>query len=345
MIASNSQVQKSHTFLKVLLLLIIPLLGIRLLGLINILPIQGRAGEMLLRIQDGVTIFLGIMIEAVPFLLLGVVVSALMGVYVKEEMLFKSLPKNRFLLLILLSFIGAVFPVCECGNIPVARRLILKGLPVAGAITFLLAAPVINPVVLLSTWAAFSFDIRIVFYRFGFTLLIAVIIGFLFSFNRKSEELLQEETLLLCEHSRAFTSSKGFKEKMNRALHIIYTEFFEMGQILVLGAALAAFTQTLIPREVLLKLGQGPIISIISLMILAFVISICSTVDAFFALSYANTFTNGSLLAFLVFGPMMDIKSTLMMLTTFKVKTVVWIIILSAQLTLLLTLFLNLRVG
>ncbi|MCC6643659.1 permease, partial [Candidatus Peregrinibacteria bacterium] len=133
-----------------------------------------------LKMQDSVTIFMGVVLGALPFILFGVIVSAALAHFVKEETLLKLMPKNRWLALIVACLMGFLFPVCECGNIPVARRLIRKGIPVNVAITFLLAAPVFNPITVISTWAAFSFMPEIVFFRLLFTFIIAVTIGLVF---------------------------------------------------------------------------------------------------------------------------------------------------------------------
>jgi hypothetical protein len=113
---------------------------------------------------------------------------------------------------------------------------------------------------------------------------------------------------------------------------------------LVLGSAIAAIVQVGIPREIIVGLGQGPVSSIVAMMILAVVVSICSTVDSFFALSFASTFTSGSLLAFLVFGPMIDLKGIGLMLTIFKKKAIVYLFLLAGQLTFLSCLLINLHV-
>ena len=122
-------------------------------------------------------------------------------------------------------------------------------------------------------------------------------------------------------------------------------ELRELGAVLVIGSAIAAFVQVAIPREVILSLGQGPVTSILAMMALAWVVSICSTVDSFFALSFASTFTSGALLAFLVFGPMIDLKNISLLLTVFKGRAIVYLFVLAAQLTFLLTLVMNLYTG
>ena len=138
--------------------------------------------------------------------------------------------------------------------------------------------------------------------------------------------------------------SKPLPEKLRFLLDNIVQELRELGGVMVLGSGIAAAIQVFAPRELILSLGAGPISSILAMLVLAAVVSICSTVDAFFALSFASTFTSGSLLAFLVFGPMIDIKGVGLMLSIFKPKALIYLFFLAGQLTLLFTLFLNLHV-
>jgi uncharacterized membrane protein YraQ (UPF0718 family) len=134
----------------------------------------------------------------------------------------------------------------------------------------------------------------------------------------------------------------GFRVGVERALVIAADEFFEMGRYLVLGSLLAALMQTLIPQSLLLTVSAGPVLSVITLMTLAVILSICSTVDAFIALAFVGTFTTGSILAFLVFGPMVDIKSALMYLGVFRKRTVAYLILLPLMMTLLAAVCINL---
>src|SRR5690606_33072362 len=127
--------------------------------------------------------------------------------------------------------------------------------------------------------------------------------------------------------------------RVQRALRVAADEFFEMGRYLVIGSALAALMQTLVPQSVLTSLGAGPLVSVLVLSALAFVLSVCSTVDAFISLSFVNTFSAGSILAFLVFGPMVDIKSTMMFLGVFRRKIVAYLILLPLLLTTLIAVF------
>ncbi len=339
------------------------------------------------QLNSAFTLFLSLLVEAVPFLLLGVLFSGLLLFFVDERKLVKLMPQNPLLGAFVGSCVGFLFPVCECGNVPVARRLLMQGVPSPVAIGFLLAAPTINPVVFWATWTAFRDQPEIVFMRVGFSLFIATIIGWVFSTQKdlrpllqpsvalsipalrpKSKEagskaaetspLLQSGTYFLGQSDRvidpvelqasmaaANTAGKPLAYKFNLLLENTVQEMRELGGVLVLGSAIAAIIQVFVPREIILSLGQGPVTSILAMMLLAAVVSICSTVDSFFALSFASTFTTGSLLSFLVFGPMIDLKGIGLMLSIFKPRAIFYLFALAGQLTFLLTLFVNLYVS
>ncbi len=314
--------------------------------------------EIWLKAQDGVTIFMGIVVGALPFVLLGVLLSAFLAHYVREERLLALFPRSRFWAVLTACFIGFLFPVCECGNVPVARRLIRKGVPVYAAMAFLLAAPVINPVTIFSTWAAFSFFPAMVWWRVGLTLLIAMTVGLIFSYHPEQSVLLADsgkkhcgndhcdhhcEDILSLSKSRVPANEKW--RRFGGFVVAIAGEFVEMLSALVMGALFAAAIQVFLPREVIVSLGQGQFLSILSMIFLAVVISVCSSVDAFIALSYAGTFTMGSILAFLVFGPMIDLKSIWMLKTIFNWKTLWQMIGIILLLTILFATIYNLYLG
>jgi hypothetical protein len=300
------------------------------------------------RFQTFVTIFLGIFIEAVPFLLAGSAVSGLIEVFVDKSALARLIPKQPLPAALVGSVLGFAFPVCECGVVPVTRRLYQKGLPLPVGVAFLLAAPVVNPVVILSTYAAFGWG-SILIGRLVFSILIAFLVGLLFSFA-KPEDILLPETLEQIQQDALLAETPNSKSaplgaRLWQALAIGADDFLDMARYLIVGSLLAAGMQTIVPQSTLLALGTGPIISIVVMMVLAFVLSICSTVDAFVALSFTNTFTTGSILSFLVFGPMVDIKSSLMFMGIFKRRVVAYLIILPLLFTLVISIFINLNLG
>lgn len=298
------------------------------------------------RFRTFVTIFLGILVEALPFLLAGSVVSGLIEVYVGHGALDRFLPRRPLPAAFVGALLGFAFPVCECGVVPVTRRLYQKGLPLSVGVAFLLAAPVVNPIVLVSTYAAFGWG-PVLWGRLGFSILIAFAVGLLFTAARPAEVLLPAEleaadAACHLEHDHDHAPPR---RSLWQALAVGGDDFLDMARYLVMGSMLAAGMQTLTPQSTLLALGSGPIISVMALMLLAFVLSVCSTVDAFLALSFVNSFTTGSILSFLVFGPMVDIKSSLMFLGIFRRRTVAYLILLPLLFSLVMGLFINLNLG
>lgn len=290
------------------------------------------------------TRFLGIFIEAAPFLLLGALTSGLIEVFISRDDIVRWMPRNAIAATIGGTFMGMIFPVCECGVVPVARRLFTKGLPMSVGIAFLLAAPVMNPIVFVSTYIAFGFG-PVLIGRFALTAIIALAVGLIFAFAaRKQEVLLPASLAPIAGGDGTITTAKARKSLIGRiveSLRFANDEFFEMGRYLIIGCLLAATMQTFVSQDVLLSLGSGPFISVVVLQLLAFVLSVCSTVDAFLALAFTSTFTTGSIISFLTFGPMVDIKSTLMFLGVFRRKTVLYLIILPFLMSLLAGVWLN----
>lgn len=291
------------------------------------------------------TRFLGIFIEAAPFLLLGTLASGLIEAFVTADDIARLVPRNKVGATVTGAFLGFLFPVCECGVVPVVRRLFMKGLPMSVGVTFLLAAPVVNPVVLVSTYVAFGGG-SILIGRFVLTILVAVIVGLVFALAARPQDVLRPRTLapVMGGSIDVLPRRRSLAEGLGAAFRLAGDEFFEMGRYLIIGTALAATMQTFVSQDVLLALGRGPVISVLVMQGLAFLLSVCSTVDSFLALAFAGTFTTGSILAFLVFGPMVDIKSTLMFAGIFKGRVVLYLILLPALLTMLFAIWLNLNV-
>ena len=295
------------------------------------------------------TIFLGIFIEAIPFLLLGTLGSGFVEAFIDHDQLQRLIPRNALLGALTGSLLGMIFPVCECGVVPLTRRLFNKGLPVAAGISFLLAAPVLNPIVILSTSAAFGWGWMLVG-RLGLSMLIAVTTGLVFSVVKSPGEILLPSQWL---HKKAIPlqvieqpkASLSLREKLNQMAVIAADEFYEMGRFLILGAALAAAMQTLIPQQLLLQVGRGPVTSVLVMLALAVILSICSTVDAFVVLGFVSIFSPGAILAFLIFGPMVDIKTTLMYLSVLNKRSVIYLILFPLFMSLLAGLLINLLIA
>lgn len=275
-------------------------------------------------IQQVKTVFTGIFLEALPFVLLGVLLSSLLQLFVKEQWVRRITPKNPVIGVLFASMLGIVFPICECGMIPVVRRLMLKGMPAYIAVTFILSGPILNPIVFVATFMAFRSHPEVTIGRMGLAFAVAITVGLLvyvFSRNNPLKRSLQE----FSEQDSAVGERKLHEHpKTWRSLFVhAGDELIEMGKYLVLGAFLTACIQSFIPREELLALGNGPTASYLFMMGFAFILSLCSTSDAFVASAFTHTFTVGPLVSFLVLGPMLDFKSLLMLSTTFKTKFVI----------------------
>jgi len=288
------------------------------------------------------TIFLGIFIEAIPFLLLGTIGSGFVEVFLDQAQFQRLVPRRALSGALVGSLMGLVFPVCECGVVPLTRRLFSKGLPISAGIAFLLAAPVLNPIVILSTSAAFGWGWMLAG-RLGLSLLMAVIVGLIFSVVKSPAEILLPRQVEPTDFVLASAlTPPTLRQRFNQMALIAGDEFFEMGRYLILGAALAAAMQALIPQQILLELGRGPVTSVLVMLALAVILSICSTVDAFVVLGFVGLFSPGAILAFLIFGPMVDIKTTLMYLSVFKKRAVLYLILLPFALSFLAGLLVNL---
>ena len=273
-------------------------------------------------LQDFLTFLISIVVEALPFVVLGIMVSVAVQVWLPEGWLLRRLPKCRWARQVTISLLGVFVPVCECGNVPLARGLLVQGLSASESLVFLLAAPVLNPVTIITTQQAFANDPVVLAGRMAGGFVIANVVGWVFM-RRRRDELLQPNFIKTCQISRHI-----HERRWVRSLELFRHEASHMLPALLFGAAVAALVQVAVPREILLTLGSNPAWSIAAMLALAFVISICSNVDAFFALAFKDTFTAGSLVSFLVFGPMIDIKLLSLMRTTYQPKVLMQVSLL-----------------
>ena len=284
------------------------------------------------------TIFLSILIEALPFVLIGVLIAGVIQIFVTEEHIQRWLPKNKYMAVIMSCVIGALFPACECGIVPIVRRLVSKGVPIHAAMGFMLTGPLINPIVIASTYMAFGSDFKMAGLRMSLGFLVAIIVAFAVSQLFKGNQF---KTAINNEHTHIHAKKESLTNRFWAMLTHSIDEFFDMGKYLIMGAFLASFVQTYIPAKTLLETGNGPVSSLFVMMGLAYVLSLCSEADAFIGASFSSIFPTSSILGFLIFGPMIDLKNTLMMLSVFRfrfvmimltlVVSVVFIIIMLAQ--------------
>jgi len=301
-----------------------------------------------------------ILVEAFAFVLIGAIVASLIEVLVTPEQVRRLIPKSPFKAVLVGALLGSVFPVCECGVIPVVRRLIRKGVPVPAAVAYLLAAPIVNPVVIVSTIVAFQGRpgqaVLVPVLRITLGVAIAVAVGALVGRLGKAEDLLtavalpdavggpEDEVPAVAGPSAAedapdppaeaaealsahfHAPGASWTGKVQDILRHTAGEFVDVGRFLVLGALLAATMQTFVPQSILSALGGNLYSSVAVMMTLAFVLSLCSEADAFVASSFTQ-FTTAAKVGFLVLGPMLDIKLILMYLGVFRRRLIAAIIV------------------
>jgi hypothetical protein len=304
------------------------------------------------RWQNVKTVFVSIFLEALPFLLLGVLVSSALHLLVPEDALRRRIPRNPLLGVLFACLLGIALPVCECGMIPVVRRLIHKGMPVYLGVAYLLAAPGINPVTYAATAMAFQAEPRMAHFRIGLAFAVAAAAGLILCRTTRRNpvrSLHSREHDHEHEHDHARFRSHAHPHRHGAGGDVLHAagsrfrslfahaadEFFDMGKFLMLGALLTALIQTFVSRGELVSLSGGTFGAHVLMMGFAYWISLCSTSDAFVASSFTGVFPNSALLAFLVFGPMIDFKNTLMLLSLFKTRFVVNLIVLVSVIVLI----------
>ncbi|MFC5402875.1 permease [Cohnella soli] len=275
--------------------------------------------------------------EAIPFVLVGVLISGFIQSFVSEKWISRVMPRNRFLASLFGCSVGILFPSCECGIVPITRRLLNKGVPLNAGIAFMLTGPIINPIVLFATYIAFGNDWRVVLIRSGMAFAVALAVSMCVALMFPELPLRVDERQIAAasEVPATVKPRPPVAPKLGHVLTHAVDEFFSVGKYLVLGAFIAASMQTFIPTSTLLRLGSNEVMASLIMIGLAFTMSLCSEADAFIGSSFRSTFSMGSISAFLVYGPMIDIKNTLMLLGSFRTKFVVTLIALVTLFTLI----------
>ena len=267
-------------------------------------------------IQAFLIVFGSLVVQAMPFVLLGALASAAIEVFVPVNALERVAGLPRPLQLPAAALAGVAFPICECGSVPVARRLAARGLTPSAAVTFMLAAPVLNPVVIASTFVAYrarSSLWTMVIGRFALGMLVAIVVGWVLG-SRSKDEVLRPRS----EEGHAVLVEPGPPEARWRRFFLhTGNDFLFMGRFLLVGAAAAAMVQTFLPASFVSKVAGTPVLNIVVMMGLATVLSLCSESDAFVAASFVQ-FGPAAQLAFLVSGPMIDLKLGALYAGTFR---------------------------
>lgn len=285
------------------------------------------------------TIFLSILLQAIPFMLIGSMLSAILHVFVSDTFVVKVFPNKSVLGFITALFGGVCLPVCECACVPIVSGLIRKGVSMPAAITFMLAAPIVNPISIMSTVYAFPDNPFFAFYRVFFGIITAASIGLILLFYPKTEYFKSETSNAggnHFDHTHCCSCCKensgdelNFLQKLKEVFLHIGSEFFSVGKYLIIGALVTAIIRVGIPADFFIKFTSGNSnIGVAIMMLFAFLFSACSTSDAFIARGFSGNVSLFSIMGFLVFGPMMDIKNIFMLLSFFKKRFVVELVII-----------------
>lgn len=350
-------------------------------------------------------VFTGIVLQALPFMLLGALLSSVLSVFVPDRLLIKLFPQKYGLGFLTALFAGALFPVCECAAIPLMRSLIRKGVSMPIAVTFMLASPIVNPISIIATLYAFPQQPFIAFYRLYFGLTIACGVGLVLLFYPEEKYVKDDSTDFVLqpiisangetapdtktaadesfphpadrqrgeavspmrrqivslprniEHTLRLATGRGIEQEkllgyerlhdhrqklLYRLQSSIYavlmhscTELFTAGPFLILGAFMTALIRTAVPQEFFGTTVGDVRTALFLMMLFAFLFSACSTSDAFIARSFLTRFPLGSILGFLVYGPMMDIKNMFMLCSLFKKRFVIDLVIIVTILNLI----------
>ncbi len=325
---------------------------------------QGYGAEAL---QSLAVIFVSIVLEAIPFMLVGSLVGGIIEAFVSRERITSMLPQKGWLTVCIAACAGMVFPVCECAVVPVVRRLLGKGLPLSAAVAYLLGGPVVNPIVAASTAMAYAFDWPVVILRtacgYGIAVITGIIIGRIFT---------EEEAVLDTGHSGSYISScsccenhtpvkpeikgpltpvvnsgdnhgaccfvkvpvpgskrkAGLMEKTAAAFNHGMDDFFSAGHYLIIGAFIAAVANTFIDRSSFLSMSEIPFLSILLMMSMAVLLNLCSEADAFIAASFRGIMPPSAQMAFMLTGPVFDLKLLLMYRNVFTPRAIITLVIL-----------------
>ena len=284
--------------------------------------------------------FTSIIYEALPFIVLGVLIAGLLEEFVPQQALARIIPRNRYLAIMLGGILGLVFPMCECGIIVVMKRLLRKGLPLSVCVAYVLAGPVINVVVMTSTFVAFNppqerdyilgGPYYVVAWRVGLSYLIAFTTAVLvdWQWNKHGRALLHPSVVRGLrdpddDELDNAEAKRNWKESLNNITQTALHDFVDIMAFLVLGAILAAGGKYLMRQGNVEEFFQdSPAVAILIMMSIAVLFCLCSEADAFVAANFPAFWPPASKLAFLVLGPMLDLKLYLMYTRVFRTRLI-----------------------
>lgn len=276
------------------------------------------------QINDLANIFTSIILEATPFIILGSLISAVIQTCISEKLIAKMIPKNSIWGYFAVAIIGLVFPICECGIVPITRRLIKKGVPIGPGVTFMLSVPIINPIVIMSTYYAFYDKKFMIYLRIISGFVAAILIGMIISILERDKktiikDFIDDGNFCSCGCSNYLTSKNKFVaiiEHTNR-------EFLDIMGYLIFGAFISSIFQIFVSQGSSNIISNNKISGIIVMMLLGFFLSLCSEVDAFVGRSFLNSYSFSGVIAFLILGPMLDLKNLIMIIGAFRKSFVI----------------------
>jgi len=280
--------------------------------------------------------FISILLEAVPFMMVGAVIGGIIEAFVPQEFVQRALTGHTTATVFVAAGLGIVFPICECAIVPIVRRLINKGVPLPAAIAFLLGAPIVNPIVAASTWLAYRGNWGMVTTRMVCGYVIAVSVSLVLGAMFRREEALLPTGEAPCEHECCHCADlqegpipSSFLSKILDALSHARDDFFTFGKFLIIGAFVAAFARATIDVVAFRQLFASPMFSILSMMGLAVTLNLCSETDAFIAAGFRAVFPETAQMAFMVLGPMLDLKLVLTYFTIFRSRMIAMLALLT----------------
>ncbi len=289
-------------------------------------------------------VFASIVLEAIPFMLVGAFAGGLIEAFISREKMTSLLPKRGWVTVFIAAGLGMLFPICECAVVPVVRRLARKGLPASASIAYLLGGPVVNPVVAASTALAYTFDWRVVILRLLIGYMIAVFVALGIDWVFGKEPVFRADLYgdpkqhnhehdhhhghvggccaCGCGHDHQAHGIHGFLQKIGLALRHASDDFVQVGHFLIIGAFIAAMAQTFIERKLFLGLVAYPGASLLLMMALAILLNLCSEADAFIAASFRGLLSFPAQMAFMLTGPVFDLKLLLMYQGVFRKRAI-----------------------
>ena len=315
-----------------------------LLAALSLLVFYGQLSHLRQQqVREITRVFLGIMLEALPFMLLGSIVGGLIEVFVSAERVSALVSRGRRRSVLLAAAMGLIFPVCECAIVPVVRRLVRKGAPLSAAVAYLLAGPIVNPIVAASTFVAYAGEWHMPVMRLSMGYVIAVVVGLVVGKVFEGRRAVVGDVHAPAHHDHDHEHehdgaccgahgqvAPGLGMRLLAAMRHAAADFVDVGRFLVIGAFVAGVLRTVVDQQQIMAYGERGMTSTLAMMGLAFVLNLCSEADAFIAASFRGVVGFTGQLAFLVLGPMLDMKLVMMYLGLFRKRTIVALVVLIA---------------